>query len=255
MGEFAEHSNKIDMANLSSSSPDDHPGTARTVQQEFLAGIQAQSPLMIGVIPFGMIYGALAIQMKLPADIAQGMSSIIFAGSAQFVGAPLLATAAPGIIVVLTVFVINLRHTLYSASLAPYMKPLHPLWKMALAYLLTDEAYAIAISHYRAEGDARLKHWYFLGTSLTLWLTWQSSTALGILIGAQVPANWSFDFAMPLTFIALVMPMLKNRAYGFAALVAGTVGVLAIGLPYKLGLMLAAVMGIAAGMIVEFKSR
>jgi len=226
---------------------------ARAVLREFFSGIKAQSPLMIGVIPFGMIYGALAIQLKFPADLAQAMSSIIFAGSAQFVGAPLLATAAPGIIIVLTVFVINLRHALYSASIAPYLKPLHPLWKIVLAYLLTDEAYAIAITHYRADGELEHKHWYFLGTSLALWTTWQSSTALGILIGAQVPPNWPLDFAMPLTFIALVVPMLKNRAYAIAALVAGGVGVLTIGLPYKLGLMLAAVMGIAAGMIVEIK--
>jgi 4-azaleucine resistance transporter AzlC len=232
-----------------------NPGGACVGLREFTAGLKAQSPLMIGVIPFGMIYGALAVQLKVSASIAQAMSSIIFAGSAQFIGAPLIATATPGIVIVLTVFVVNLRHALYSASIAPYLKPLHPLWKMVLAYLLTDEAYAVAIAYYRADGELRYKHWYFLGVGLMLWLTWQASTAMGILIGAQVPANWPLDFAMPLTFIALVVPMLKNRAYGFAALVAGGVGVLAIGLPYKLGLMLAALVGIAAGTIAEIKNR
>ncbi|MBI5305957.1 MAG: AzlC family ABC transporter permease [Chloroflexi bacterium] len=220
-------------------------------RSEFFAGFKAQLPLMVGVIPFGLIYGALAIQLNVPAPIAQGMSSIIFAGSAQFIGAPLVAAATPGIIIVLTVFVVNLRHALYSASVAPYLKPLHPLWKVALAYLLTDEAYAIAITHYQAEGDGRHKHWFFLGTGLALWLCWQASTAVGIFIGAQVPSNWSLDFALPLTFIAIVIPMLKNRAYGIAALVAGVVGVATIGLQYKLGLMLAAILGITVGMIVE----
>jgi 4-azaleucine resistance transporter AzlC len=220
-------------------------------RSEFFAGFRAQLPLMVGVIPFGLIYGALAIQLNVPVSIAQAMSSIIFAGSSQFVGAPLIATATPGIIIVLTVFVVNLRHALYSASLAPYLKPLSPWWKIFLAYLLTDEAYAIAITHYQKEGDAQFKHWFFLGTGLTLWTCWQASTAIGIFIGAQVDKSWSLDFALPLTFIAIVVPMLKHRAHVVAALVAGSVGTIALGLPYKLGLMLAAILGILVGMIVE----
>lgn len=220
-------------------------------RSEFFAGFRAQLPLMVGVIPFGLIYGALAIQLNVPAPIAQAMSSIIFAGSSQFVGAPLIAAAAPGIVIIVTVFVVNLRHALYSASLAPYLKPLSPVWKMLLAYLLTDEAYAMAITHYQTPGDARYKHWFFLGTGLTLWLCWQASTAVGIFIGAQVPSSWSLDFALPLTFIVIVVPMLKRRAYVIAALVAGAMGTLALGLPYKLGLMLATILGILAGMIAD----
>ncbi len=220
-------------------------------RSEFFAGLRAQLPLMVGVMPFGLIYGALAIQLNVPAPIAQAMSSIIFAGSSQFVGAPLIAAATPGVVVVLTVFVVNLRHALYSASLAPYLEHLAPAWKMLLAYLLTDEAYAMAITHYQKDGDARYKHWFFLGTGLTLWTVWQISTAIGIFIGAQVPSSWSLDFALPLTFIAIVVPMLKHRPHVVAALVAGSVGTLALGLPYKLGLMLAAVLGILVGMIVE----
>ena len=222
---------------------------------EFSAGVKAQLPLVVGVIPFGLIYGALAVQLKVPASIAQAMSLIIFAGSAQFIAVPLIAAATPGIIVMLTVFVVNLRHALYSASVAPYLKQLHPLWKMVLAYLLTDEAYAVAVTHYRTDGDFREKHWYFLGTGLALWASWQASTAFGIFIGAQMPTNWSLDFALPLTFIALVVPMMKNRAHVFAALVAGGVAVLTIGLPYKMGLLLASLSGIAAGMAVGRKDR
>lgn len=213
--------------------------------------MRAQLPLLLDVLPFGLIYGALAVQLQVPAPVAQAMSAIIFAGSSQFIAAPLIASGAPGIIIVLTVFVVNLRHALYSASLAPYVKPLAPLWKVVLAYLLTDEAYAMAITHYHAAGDSHYKHWFFLGTGLTLWAGWQISTAIGIFIGAQVPSSWSLDFALPLTFIAITVPMLKNRAYAFAALAAGAVGVLTLGLPYKLGLMLAALSGIIVGMLVE----
>jgi 4-azaleucine resistance transporter AzlC len=220
-------------------------------RSEFFAGVKAQLPLVVGVVPFGLIYGALAVQLKVPPSIAQAMSLIIFAGSAQFIAIPLIAAATPGIIVMLTVFVVNLRHALYSASVAPYLKELHPLWKMLLAYLLTDEAYAVAIAHYRTGSMLRDKHWYLLGTGLTLWVFWQASTACGIFIGAQVPTNWSLDFALPLTFIALVVPMIKSRAYVFAALVAGGVGVLTVGLPYQFGLLLASFCGIAAGMAVR----
>lgn len=220
-------------------------------RSEFLSGVKAQLPLLVGVAPFGLIYGALAVQLKVPPSIAQAMSLIVFAGSAQFIAIPLIAAATPGIIIMLTVFVVNLRHALYSASVAPYLKELHPLWKMLLAYLLTDEAYAVAIAHYGTGSSSGHKHWYFLGTGLTLWASWQASTALGIFIGAKVPADWSLDFALPLTFIALVVPMIKNRACILAALVAGGVGVLTIGLPYKLGLLLASFCGIAAGLAVR----
>ena len=231
--------------------------TAPSARSEFLAGVRGQLPLLVGVVPFGLIYGALAVQLHVPPSIAQAMSSIIFAGSSQFIAAPLIAAAAPGLVLVLTVLVVNLRHALYSASIAPYLESLHPLWKLLLAYLLTDEAYAVGIIHYAANGGAiaegvgshrDLGHWYLLGTGLTLWASWQVSTAVGIFIGAQVPPNWSLDFALPLTFIAIVVPMLKHRAYVIAALVAGGAGALTIGWPYKLGLILSALLGIAAGM-------
>ncbi len=222
-----------------------------TPRSEFLGGVRAEIPITFGVIPFGLIYGALAVQVAVPLPIAQSMSTIIFAGSAQFIAVPLIASAVPGLVLVLTVFAVNLRHLLYSASVAPYLQPLRPFWKILLAYLLTDEAYAVAIAHYRADEDATDKHWYFLGAGITLWLSWQASTAVGLLVGAQIPANWSLDFALPLTFIALVMPMIRNRAYVIAALAAGGVAVLTLALPYRLGLVLATVVGITAGMIAE----
>lgn len=227
----------------------------RGVLGEFVEGLKAPLPLMVGVVPFGLIYGALAVRLGVPASIAQAMSSVIFAGSAQFIALPLIASVAPGFVIVLTVWVVNLRHALYSASVAPHVRSLPRSWKMLLAYFLVDETYAVVIAHYHEGGDARHKHWFFLGLGLMLWLTWQVSTAIGILIGAQVPAGWSLDFAMPLTFIALVMPMVKTRAHGLAALAAGAMSVLAFALPYKLGLMLAAAVGIGVGMLVAGRGR
>jgi 4-azaleucine resistance transporter AzlC len=206
---------------------------------------------VIGVLPFGMIYGILAVGAGLPNSTAQAMSAVIFAGSSQFISAQLFGVGTPAFVIVLTVAVVNLRHLLYSASIAPYLQKLPGRWKWLLAYLLTDEAYAVTIGHYNQAGNLRNKHWFFLASGLFLWLTWQASTAAGIFLGAAVPANWSLDFTLALTFIAIVVPGLKDRAGVAAAVTAGLMAVLAAGLPFRLGLMVAALVGILAGYWLE----
>jgi 4-azaleucine resistance transporter AzlC len=183
------------------------------------------------------------------------MSAIVFAGSAQFLATGLYAAGAPGVVIVLTTGVVNLRHALYSASVAPYTRRLSLAWKGLLAYLLTDEAYAVTITHYLAGGTddeaIQYKHWFFLGAGLALWSAWQASTAVGILMGSVIPSSWSLDFTLALTFIALVVPNIKDSAGLLAALAAGVIAVAAAGLPYKLGLVLASLVGITVGMLVE----
>ncbi len=222
-----------------------------TPRSEFIRGVRNELSILLGVVPFGMIYGVAAIGAGIPPVIALTMSSIVFAGSSQFVITQLVAASVPGLIIVLTSFILNIRHMLYSASLAPYMRRLHPVWKVLLAYLLTDEAYAVTISHYQQPGEERYRHWHFLGAGLALWATWQISTAVGVLLGAQIPASWSLDFASTLTFIALVVPALKDRAGVTAALTAALVALLAFTLPLKLGIAVAAVAGIAGGLAIE----
>lgn len=223
-----------------------------TPRAQFAAGVRAELPIVLGVIPFGMIYGVLALSAGLPPLLAQGMSSIVFAGSAQFIAAGLFATSAPALVLILTTFVVNLRHLLYSASLAPYVQHLTLRWKGLLAYLLTDEAYAVAILHYKESPQPNeYKHYFFLGAGLTLWTSWQLSTAAGIFLGAQVPASWSLDFALAVTFIGLVVPALRNRPQVGAAVAAGLVAVLTFHWPYKTGLMAAALAGIVAGLLLE----
>jgi 4-azaleucine resistance transporter AzlC len=218
---------------------------------EFAAGVRAELPILIGVVPFGLIFGVLAIGAGLPPIPALAMSSIVFAGSAQFIGAQMFAALTPAPIIVLTTFVVNLRHMLYSASLAPYLQRLSARWKWLLAYLLTDEAYVVTIVNYTRPGDGTHRHWFFLGAGLTLWIMWQASTAVGIFLGGQVPASWSLDFSLALTFIGILVPALHDRAAVAAAGVAGVTAVLAAGLPLQLGLIVAALAGIAAGLMVE----
>jgi 4-azaleucine resistance transporter AzlC len=223
--------------------------------QEFLLGVRDELPILVGVIPFGMIYGILALSAGVDAGAAQAMSAIVFAGSAQFMIVQLVGIGAPAAVMIITGFVINLRHALYSASVAPYVRHLNPAWKAVLAYLLTDEAYAVTITHYRQEGELHYKHWYFLGSGLALWTSWQLSTAAGIFLGAQVPASWGLEFTLALTFIALVVPHIKDRPSLLAALTAGLVSVFAAGLPYKLSLLTAGLAGIIVGLWSEQRWR
>lgn len=220
----------------------------------FWAGVRAELPLLIGVFPFGMIYGALALDARLSTVAAQMMSSMVFAGSAQFITTQLVRDSAPGFVIVLTIAVVNLRHVLYSASLAPHLASLSTRWKALLSYLLTDEAYAPSIIHYENGGVKPFSHWFLFGAGLALWTNWQFSTALGIFLGAAIPDSWSLDFALPLTFIAMVVPVLKNRPAIAAALSAGLVALAAYSLPYKLGLIVAALVGIAVGTFLEDKA-
>ena len=219
--------------------------------KNFWAGVRAEIPLVIGGFPFGMIYGALAINAGLPTSAVQMMSSLVFAGSAQFITTELVRESAPGLVILLTIAVVNLRHMLYSASLAPYLASLSTRWKALLAYLLTDEAYAPTVIHYEKEGATPFGHFFLLGAGLTLWIDWQISTALGIFLGAAIPESWSLDFALPLTFIAMVVPVLKDRPAIAAAISAGVVALFAHTLPYQLGLIVAALAGIMVGTWLE----
>ncbi len=219
----------------------------------FLEGVRAELPLLVGVFPFGMIYGVLALNSGIPTSAAQLMSFIVFAGSSQLVTAQLVHAAAPGFVIILTIAVVNLRHMLYSASLAPYLKNLSLKWKALLSYLLTDEAYAPSILKYEEDGIQPFSHWFLFGAGFSLWFTWQISTAVGIFLGAAIPKEWPLDFALPLTFIAMVVPILKNRPMVAAALSAGLVALLAYSLPFRLGIILAAFTGILVGTILEGK--
>ena len=121
---------------------------------EFFNGVKAELPILLGVLPFGMIYGVLALQAGLPPALALAMSSIVFAGSSQFIGTQLMAQGAGGFVIIATTFVVNLRHALYSASVAPFIKHVPLRWKVLLAYLLTDEAYAVTITRF-TQPDSR----------------------------------------------------------------------------------------------------
>jgi 4-azaleucine resistance transporter AzlC len=224
---------------------------------EFIHGARDIVPMIVGAIPFGIIFGTLAAGAGLSAWQTIGMSMLVFAGSSQFIAITLLSGGAGAAVVLLTTFVVNLRHALYSATLQPFVRHLPTRWRMPLAFWLTDEAFAVVQHRYAEKDDSPHKHWYFFGAALAMYLNWQLCTLVGVLFGQAVPnlAAWGLDFAMLATFIGIVVPMLRNKPQVAAALVAAVVALACQGLPYKLGLMAAALSGIAVGVVLERRYR
>jgi 4-azaleucine resistance transporter AzlC len=198
-----------------------------------------------------MAYGAYAIEQGLSSPVAMAMSSVVFGGASQLVAARLIEAGEPGIIIVLAVWLVNLRHMLYSASLAPFAARLPLRWRAGIAYLLTDEAYAVGISRYGQGRDGPSAHWFVLGAGVALWVCWQVTSAIGVAAGAAVPESWELEFALPLTFIALIMPSLRDRPAIATALIAAGLAVAGYDWPYSSGLFAAAIAGIAAGVFIE----
>ncbi|MGH8435476.1 MAG: AzlC family ABC transporter permease [Pseudomonas sp.] len=234
-------------------SHDTFPASQHTRLQELLHGARDTLPMILGAIPFAIIFGTLAIAAGLSIWQTLGMSLLVFAGSAQFIAVSLLTGGAGLLVVLLTTFVVNLRHALYSATLQPFVRHLPTRWRAPLAFWLTDETFAVVQYRYAARDLSPHKHWYFLGSALAMYGNWVLCTLVGVAFGQAVPnlTAWGLDFAMLATFIGIVVPMLRNRPQVAAALVAGAVAVLTHGWPYKLGLMAAALAGIAVGIWLE----
>jgi 4-azaleucine resistance transporter AzlC len=178
------------------------------------------------------------------------MSWIIFAGSSQIVATQLFASGAPILVVICTASVVNLRFMMYSASLAPHLASLSKRWQFLLSFLMIDQAYALGILRYMEQGERRYRHWFLFGISIANWVCWQIATLFGIFLGSLIPQDWSLDFIIPLTFIAIVVPLLSNRAMLLAGIAGGIASVLLV-LPLKLNLIAAAMIGISAGLLAE----
>lgn len=219
-------------------------------RQEFFAGARDVSPVLLGTIPFGLVAGVAAISAGLTPLEGIALSVFAFSGIAQLITCQLVAIDSPVPVTVGAAFVVSLRLLMYSAALSPHLAHLNRRWRALLAFLMTDQSFAMTM-RIAADGDRPHFHWHFLGAGVTLYCAWQATVVLGVAVGAQVPASWSLDFAVTLTFIALLVPAVRTRADLAAAIVAAAVALVAAGLPYRLALVVAAIAGIAAGMAIE----
>ena len=218
---------------------------------DFRDGVVEMLPASIGLIPFGLVCGVGAAAAGADWLAAWGMAAIIFSGAAQILSAQLLAADAPIAVIVLTCFVAGLRFLMYSAAMAPYLKPLPARWQQALAFLLTDQAFAAAIRRFNAKDDSRGGGLHFLGAGACLWLAWQAACMAGFFAGFLVPVSWSLEFAVPLCFIALVAPLMRGGASVLAAIVAGFAVLALEGLPMQLNLIAAGGLGIVVGTLAD----
>ncbi|GJM45469.1 MAG: membrane protein [Gemmatimonadota bacterium] len=211
------------------------------------AGIRGMLPILLGVVPFGMITGTATVAVGLSPLAAIGMSLCIFAGMAQLATVELLGKNAPWLVIVGTALVVNLRFVMYSASLAPHFGGLPFRWKGPLTYLLSDQAYVVAISRFDEVADPAFRKWFYLGAAATLWSVWQMAFAAGALVGATVPSSWSLDFAVPLTLLALMPASIRDRAAIITVIATGVATWFAHELPLNLGTIVAVAVGIGAG--------
>ena len=223
----------------------------------FAAGARDTLPMIVGAAPFGLIFGALVATTPLAPWHGQLMSLTVFAGSSQFIAAGLFATGVGYAVLWATTLIVNLRHMLYAANLLPHVKHLDLRWRTVLGFLLTDETFAVSSGHFHRHPDDPLGQWYFLGSGLSMYLNWQVWTLAGLLFGAAFPRlqTLGLDFAMVATFIAIIVPQMARVPWAVATVVAGASAYACQGLPYKLGLLAAVALGIAAGMIMQHAKR
>ena len=221
--------------------------------REFRAGARDTLPLVVGATPFGIIFGAVAVNSGLSAWATAALSLFVFAGASQFVAAGLVGSGAGLLIIVLTTFVVNLRHSLYAVTLAPFVKGLPQRWLLLLGFSLTDETFLVAEGRYRRPDHSPYKHWYQAGSAFFMYTNWQVWTWVGIFAGQALPdpASWGLDFALVVTFVGMLIPGLRSRPMVVCALVAGVAAVLLAGLPNRLGLLAATLIGVAAGVLAE----
>lgn len=213
----------------------------------FWQGLRAFVPLVPGVMPFGMVAGIAAVQAGFTPLQSMAFSLIGYAGSAQLVAAQMFGQT-PALLIVLATLIVNLRFAMYSASMLPLFDGVPLARRWLLAYGLTDQSYAVTMGRPAAEPHPVA---YYTGATVLMWLTWQVGTATGALLGAGIPASWPLEFAVPLSFIALLVPVLKSRPQVLAAGVSAVIAVAAHSLPFRLNLILGAVCGIAAGLLVQ----
>ncbi|MEQ6248890.1 AzlC family ABC transporter permease [Sulfitobacter sp. HNIBRBA3233] len=227
--------------------------TSSRRKSPYVSGIIDSSPFILVIIPFASLFGVLATEAGLSVVETMAFSVVVIAGAAQFTALQLLQENAPTAIVLASALAVNLRMAMYSASLTPYIGAA-PLWQRAIcAYLTVDQTYIVSVAEYEREPQMTVRERvaYFMGAVTPVVPLWYIFTYVGAVLGTQVPDSWALDFAIPIAFLAMIAPMFRTLAHVVAALVAVVVALLAAGVPYSLGLIIAGIAGMMAGAQTE----
>ncbi len=218
-----------------------------------LRGMRDTLPLILAAIPFGILFGAAAISQGLSVFTTMAMSLFVYAGASQFIAVTLLASSTALPVILMTVFIVNLRHMLYSAALMPQVSKLKQWMRIPLAFWLTDETFAVVSHRDMAQPDAPGWATYYLGSALAMYGNWIFCTWVGMTIGQQIPdmTTWGLDIALIVAFVAIVVPALRKRADWACALTAAVVAVLCFDWPNQTGLLFAALSAIGVGLLLD----
>lgn len=223
-----------------------------TEKSAYFAGIRDGWPFVFVAAPFSMLFGVVATEGGLSLAQALGFSVVVIAGASQFAAVQLMIDNASITLILLAALAVNLRMAMYSAALVPYLGTA-PLWQRALvAYLNFDQSYLTSVAKYeRTPMSVPERIWFFFGAATPITPTWIIFTAVGALVGTSIPAEYALDFALPITFLAMIGPMLRTLAHVVAAFVSMSVGLVLVDLPSGSGLLIAAGCAMVTGVVVE----
>lgn len=214
-------------------------------------GLLLGLPTLFGLGAWGMVVGVAMVKGGLTVLQASAMNLIVFSGSSQLAALPLLAAGAPVWVICATAFVVNLRFVIFSALLAPHFAHLRPFQRFYLGYISGDLSIALFLQRYARPVRERGKLSFLKGLLYPNWAAWQVGTFMGIFAGSAVPTDWQLGFAGTLAILCILVPLVVNSAALCGVLVAAAASVLAHGLPYKLGMLVAVVIGMATAIAVE----
>ena len=212
------------------------------------------APHMLSVIPFGIICGAIGIEMGFNPYLVYAMSIIIFGGASQIVFLQLLSGGASTFIAITSVGVINSRHLLYGAVLSEYLEKLSLLKRLIISYFIVDQGFAESNKFFQKNKDQINNHYHLLGTGITMWICWQISTILGIILGSFIPEELGLKFAVPITFIAILINEFRKIDHVIVILISGIASLIFFNVPLKSYIIISPIVAlVAASLILKFK--
>ena len=221
----------------------------------FLKGIIDVSPLMIPVVPFGLIFGVLAIEIGFSPLETMGMSIIVFGGASQIILLQLFSGGASSLVIISSVGAVNSRHLLYGVVVSEHLSDLKLFWKIVVSYFLVDQAFARS-NEYLKKNDEKNKYFHLIGGGATCWVVWQTTTFLGIILGSAIPEKLGLSFAVPLTFLALLVNDFRKLINVIVILISGLVATFGFNyIPYKAYVIVAAFVGLFVAMILTKLSK
>lgn len=226
---------------------------ASDIREGMRAGAAAMAPMLIGVVPFGLVAGTTPAAVGLDWTSALGFSIILFAGASQLAAIDVLSHDGSALLAATVAWTVNLRMLLYSASIAPYLAQEPLRYRLLASYLMVDQNYATAVTRWpRGDDPPRQRVWFFIGGGLLLWSAWQLATLAGALLGSTLPDELPLDFAVPLVFLVLLIPAINSKPAAVAAVVGGaaTVATAEAGAG-SLSIVCGAIAGIVGGVLAE----